>query len=478
VAFSLKDLTRIGRVALYGTFLQVTLTILLGAAAFSLTDGSRFESIFIGCVLAASSSMVILKTLLDRGEAASGHGRLLLSMSIVQDLIVVLLIAVLPKFATNTSPDAGAIARDVALTLLKSALFIGAFLLIGPRVVPRLMMSATRLRSSEMFVVFAAVFALGSATVSGALGLSAALGAFVAGLVLSESEFDHRVIAEVVPLRDLFATLFFVSVGMLIDVHFVVQHWPAVLAFAIGAIILKALATLSGILPFQLTPRTAAFTALGMVPIGELNFVLAQSGLRVNALSLDNYKTILAAALLTILITPLLFRAAVPLSALFARSNTWKRFFDSHSNIGSESTLEAHAVVIGYGRVGQVLARGLRAAGMQVVTIDARLTRVRQGIADGFTAVYGHASAATVLGAAGIERARLVIVALPDHDASLLSVRQIRQANKHAVIAARAEYAASESTLKDAGADLVVLPELEGATALLHGTLDLLGMPR
>ncbi len=169
--------------------------------------------------------MVILKTLLDRGEIASSHGRLLLSMAIVQDLIIVVLIVVLPQLV---STQAGASPTEwpsrSALTILKATVFIGVSLAIGLRAVPWLMGHISRMRSSELFIVTAAVLALGAASVSTLLGLSPALGAFVAGLLLSESEFDHRVISEVVPVRDLFATLFFVSVGMLIDLNFIVDE--------------------------------------------------------------------------------------------------------------------------------------------------------------------------------------------------------------------------------------------------------------
>src|SRR5262249_18653421 len=154
-----------------------------------------------------------------------------------------------------------------AITLVKAAAFIGFSLIVGLRLVPWIMGHVSRLRSSELFIVTAAVLALGAASVSTLLGLSAALGAFMAGLVLSESEFDHRVIAEIVPVRDLFATLFFVSVGMLIDVRFILEHWPVVLAAAGFTLLLKAIATFLGVLPFNIAARTAAFTTLGMIPI-------------------------------------------------------------------------------------------------------------------------------------------------------------------------------------------------------------------
>ncbi|MET0499709.1 MAG: cation:proton antiporter [Steroidobacteraceae bacterium] len=480
VAFSLKDLARVRNIATVGTLVQVLLTIGGGMLVGSVLGWSNVQGVFFGAALAASSSMVILKTLLDRGEIASGHGRLLLSMAIVQDLIVVVLIVVLPMFVSLQQGLAPLeLAADVAIVLLKAAVFIGMSLAIGLRLVPWIMGHVSRMRSSELFIVTAAVLALGAASVSTVLGLSAALGAFVAGLVLSESEFDHRVIAEVVPVRDLFATLFFVSVGMLIDIHFIVDHWPVVLATAAFTLLLKALATFVGVVPFKIGARTAAFTTLGMISIGELNFVLAQVGLQHNALSSDIYNLILTSSLATIVLTPLAFSLAPRLGEWFLTVPGLRRSFDGASGIaGTASRLEEHAIVIGYGRVGQSVARGLRDAGMRVAVIDSRLSRVRDGIADGLPAIYGNAFAPTVLAAAHVEHARLAVVALPDYAPARASIQQLRALNPNIIIAARAEQSMNEADLRAAGAHLVIVPELAGATALLQGALDMLGLPR
>lgn len=478
VSFSVKELARVGRVATWATLLQVVLTIAGGMLVFAWWRGDMVEGVFIGCALAASSSMVMLKTLLDRGEAGSAHGRLLLSMAIVQDLLIVLLIVLLPLFNPGGKADA-----DLLLTILvtigKAVTFVGIGLYAGARLLPWVMQHVTHRRSPELFIVAAAVMALGMAAFSASLGLSAALGAFLAGLMLSESEFDHRVLSEIVPLRDLFTTLFFVSVGMLIDVHFLIEHWQWVLVFTFITLLLKALATLLGVLPFQLTPRTAAFTALGMVPVGELNFVLAQGGLNSGHLSLDSYKLILAAALFTIVLTPSLLRGAPWLATRMAQLPLLWRSFDPNAHlVGHDSGLEAHAVVIGYGRVGHSIAAGLRAKGMPVVVIDARLPRVRDAIADGFEGIYGSATSLSILQAACIENARLVVLALVDHESTLAVTREVRSLNGKALITARAEQAEHEAALKAAGASLVVVPELAGANTLLNDTLDLMGMPR
>jgi len=337
----------------------------------------------------------------------------------------------------------------------------------------------TRMRSSELFIVMAAVLALGAASVSALLGLSAALGAFVAGLLLSESEFDHRVISEVVPVRDLFATLFFVSVGMLIDVRFIVENWPAVLGVATFTLVLKAAATFIGVVPFKVTARTAAFTTLGMVSLGELNFVLAQAGLHAGALTTELYNLILTSALVTIVLTPAAFNLAPTLAEALVRRPAIRRWFDTGTGASGEAAvLEAHAIVIGYGRVGQSVAKGLREAGMTVAVIDSRLSRVRDGVADGLQSIYGNAFSSIVLEAAHIESARLAVVALPDFGPARAAIQQIRTSNPTIVIAARAEQSANEEALRRAGADLVIVPELAGATALLHGVLDRLSMPR
>lgn len=480
VAFSLKDLARMRALATVGTIIQVVLTIAGATVVGVMLGWGLMQGMFFGAALVASSSMVILKTLLDRGEIASGHGRLLLSMSIVQDLIVVVLVVALPKLMSLQSglPPL-AVALDVGLTLLKAALFIGASLAIGLRLVPWIMGHVTRMRSSELFIVTAAVLALGAASVSTLLGLSPALGAFVAGLVLSESEFDHRVIAEVVPVRDLFATLFFVSVGMLIDVQFIIDQWPLVLLVAVFTLLLKIIATFVGVLPFKITARTAAFTTLGMIPIGELNFVLAQVGLQQNVLSGEVYHLILTASLVTIVLTPVAFKFAPQFAEWLVRTPGLRRYFDTSTGAVSDGALlESHAIVIGFGRVGQSVARGLRDAGVNVAVIDSRLSRVRDGVADGMPSIYGNAFSRTVLEAAHIQNARLVVVALPDFGPARNSIQQIRSMNPHIVIAARAEHSVNEAALHAAGAHLVIVPELAGATALLHGALDMLSLPR
>lgn len=482
VAFSIKDLARIRTLSIFGTLIQVLVT-LAGGLAFGAVMGWRWpQGLFLGAALTASSSMVILKTLLDRGEAASAHGRLLLSMSIVQDICVVLLAVLMPRVVQigADGADAGEVALDVFLLLIKAAGFIAFSLLVGLRAVPWVMSHVARQHSSELFIVTAAVLALGAAAASTLLGLSPVLGAFIAGLVLSDSEYDHRVIAEVVPLRDLFATLFFVSIGMLIDVRLLLDHWGDVLLVAAGTMSLKFLATLAGVAPFRVGAQTTAFTSLGMIPVGELNYIVAFAALQANVFSQQTYNLILAASLITIVLTPQALALApltgrglrrVPgLGALLAEGTAHE------TRVGA--ALRAHAVVFGYGRVGRHLCTSLRDAGMPVIVVDANLAIVRELTLGGIPAVYGDATSATVVSAARVHKARLVVLALPEFAATRAAIQTIRRNNPQVPIIARGQDEANEAALLDAGANVVVVPELAGAATLLDRAMDALELVR
>ncbi len=478
IAFSLRDLARVGRVAIGGTLLQVLLTIGGGWLVGRLLGLPTTEALYLGAILVASSSMVILKTLLDRGEIASSHGRLLLSMSIVQDLVVVVLVAVLPQVvASEAAGDPLELARLVGIKLLVAAVFIGAGTFAGLRYVPRIMDYVTRRQSPELFTALTALLALGIAAFSAAIGLSAALGAFMAGLMLSESEYDKRLTTEIVPFRDLTTMLFFVFVGMMVDVEFLLANGGAVLALALLVLVLKWLATLTGLLPFALEARTLAFTSVGMVPIGELNYLLANAGLPVGAITNATCNLVLGASVISILLTPAAFHAAPTVARALQRVPGLRRRFADVTVYTDATTLSSDAVVIGYGRVGDTVARGLQALGMTVTAVDHRLYLVREATAHGLRGVYGDAAARIVLDAAHVSTARLVVIAVPDMTTARAALKLVRELNAGATVIARARSEADLEPLLQAGADGTLVPEVAGAEALLQASLDRLAMP-
>lgn len=482
IEFSIKELLRVKGPAIFGTIAQVLLTI-TGGLAFGVLCGWSFgQSLFFGGVISISSTMVILKTLMSRGEMASNHGRLLLGMLVVQDLAVVVLILLLPKLATPISDEGQTSAAffELFLITLKAAAFIGGTLILGTRVVPRLMDHVGALRSNELFLLTAVFLALGAAGLSGWLGLSPALGAFLAGLLLTETEFEHRILAEVVPMRDLFGTLFFVSMGMLVDVQFVIANLPMISLVALFIIALKTVVTTGVLLPFKLGGKTTIFTGLGMISIGEFSYVLAQAGRNVDAITPEIYNLIVAASILTICLTPGAFWIAPRVDRKLSHLPAVGKWFASRQRIEvrEETFSLPHAIVIGYGRVGRRVSKGLRQAGLTVVVVEQDFNLVREVQNDGCEAVYGDASYPSVLSAARPQSARIIITALPDFGATRQAVQNAHRLNPKTIIIARASRAEQDALLREVGATAVIVPELAGAFMLLEETLLLLGLPR
>ena len=482
IEFSIKELIRVKGPAILGTIAQVLLTI-AGGLAFGVLCGWSFgQALFFGGVISISSTMVILKTLMSRGEMPSNHGRLLLGMLVVQDLAVVVLVLLLPKL---TAPGGGngqtsAAFLELFLVTLKAAAFIAATLILGTRVVPRLMDHVGALRSNELFLLTAVFLALGAAGLSGWLGLSPALGAFLAGLLLTETEFEHRILAEVVPMRDLFATLFFVSMGMLVDVQFVLANLPLITAVALFIIALKAVITTGVLLPFKLGGKTTIFTGLGMISIGEFSYVLAQAGLNAKAITPEIYNLIIAASILTICLTPGAFWIAPRVDRKLSLLPAVGKWFAprQHIAVREETFSSPHAIVIGYGRVGRRVSKGLRQAGLAVIVVEQDFNLVRELQNDHYEAIYGDASYPSVLSAARPQNARIIITALPDFGATRQAVQNAHRLNPQTIIIARASRAEQDAPLREVGATAVIVPELAGAFMLLEETLLLLGLPR
>jgi monovalent cation:H+ antiporter-2, CPA2 family len=474
IEFSLKELARVKGVALGGTTIQVLLTIAAGIALGRLVGWPSGQSIFFGGIIAISSTMVLLKTLLDRGEGTSAHGRVLLGMLVVQDLAAVLLIVLLPQLTS----EEGIQADTLALTLAKALGFIGATVLLGTFVVPRFMARVEHLHSAELFLLTAVVLAIGTATASALLGLSPALGAFLGGLMLSETEFDHRVIAEVVPMRNLFSTLFFVSVGMLIDPRFIAQNLPAVLGLALFIAAAKVLATFVAVLPFRLGGKTTTYTALGMLQIGEFSYVLAQTGRQHNALTNTLYSLILASSLVTILLTPWAFRVAPAVERLVRRLPfVGSLLAEQRTSVGEVAAYQQHAILAGYGRVGRQIATGLRDLGLPIVVIEEDLRLVQQLVREGIPALYGDASQSSTLASTHPEAARLVVLALPETGATRAAARIVRRANPTVPIVARLEREDDADSLLAAGVTVAIGPEQAGARLILEESARALELP-
>lgn len=474
IEFSLKDLLRSKGIALVGTMIQMALLIAVGVGLGALLKWPFAQGLFFGGVISVSSTTVILKTLLDRGEVASHHGRALLNMLVVQDLLVVILIVLLPQVTTASGQN---LLGVVALALLKTILFIIATIFLGVRVVPRLMARVEQFHATELFVLAAVALALGVAMVSAALGLSPALGAFLGGLMLTETEFDHRVIAEVAPMRNLFATLFFVSVGMLINLTFIAQHLLAVLALTVFIVIAKVAATLIALIPFPMGSKTKLFTSFGMLQFGEFSYVLAQAGVGVGAISGDFNTLLLAASVVTIMLTPAAFWVVPRTDRLLAQTPGLRRWIGgTPQTLAADERMSEHVIVAGYGRVGQQVAEALRTTGLPILVIEDDLPIAQSLREQGYPVIFGDASNAHILSVARPQVALALIACLPDSGATRALIKNARRMNADLAILARISRAEDEEPLTRLGAQ-VVLPEYAGAQLLLELSQQALGLP-
>lgn len=366
VEVSFGELQRVRRAALLGGAIQIPLTIMLGAAVGLAAGWSLRAALLLGGAFAISSSLVALKLLLGRGEVESPQGRVALGLGVVQDLSLIPMLAVLPVLSGDAI-DPAVILRALAT----SAVALTAVIVVGTRVVPLLLYWVARTNSRELFLLTVVVIALGTGLASHAAGLSFALGAFLAGLVVSESEFDSQVLAEVVPLRDLFATLFFVALGMLVDPAFLLTHASLVIALIGVLVIGKLLITGGALLAAGVDHHTATVTAALMAQMGEFSFVLAGVGLASGIVDDDQYGLILATALGSIVLvvpllatTPMLTAVAEHLPGVAAHERALAGAAPEHD------TLTRHVVICGFGRVGAELGAALGRRGFSYTVIE------------------------------------------------------------------------------------------------------------
>lgn len=425
VEFSLTQLKPIWRVAALGGLAQLVLLIGLTTGVTRLLGLSVGAGILLGCVIALSSTVIVLKVLMERGELDSRHGRISLGLLIVQDLSVVPIMILLP----NLADPAKALGLPLAWAILKALVLLALVGGLGTKVFPWVIRRVAATKSKELFLLSTVALCFGMATVTSAFGLSFALGAFVAGIVVSESDHSHQIMADVLPLRDLFATLFFVSIGMLINPGFVVAHLPAVLGMVAAVILGKTLVIFGITRQFGYSGRTSLFVGLGLAQMGEFSFVLAKMGQTNGLLSDEVFSLVLASALLSIVLTPSLL-ATGPL--LLRVANRWaplRRLLQPSPTTAATAELVGlsdHVVICGFGRVGSNLGEVLIRHGLPVLVID-----LDQGILQtlrgrGVTCLFGDASNPEVLRHALLPLAKLMVIALPDPVSCELALEHAR----------------------------------------------------
>jgi CPA2 family monovalent cation:H+ antiporter-2 len=471
--FSRSELRRLGRIGLLGGISQIVATMAIGPALAPLLGVTLFQGVFLGALIALSSTVVALKVLMARGEVESLHGRVILGILIAQDLAVIPMVIVLPQ--------AGAAGGEVAVHLLRAggeaiALVLVAYL-VAARVVPWVLGHVAVTRTRELFLLGVVGLALGTALVAQAIGLSLAFGAFLAGLVVAESDFRPQVIAEAVPLRDLFTSLFFVSVGMLIDPRTLVTHAGTVAILTAATLVGKLLIVTVVVLLLRFPGRVAVLAGLSLAQVGEFSFVLAQVGVSSGAVPRIFVDLTLATSLTTIVLVPFTLRAAPLLLRAARHLPVAGRFFEDRIDAGEETAgLRRHVVVCGCGRVGGELVDALRRRDIPCVVVEYNPEVAARLRKSGVPVIYGDASNPAVLEHAGLPAARLLAALVPDVADAERIVHGARAAGRRLHVVARAQRGEDVERLQRAGADAVVQPEFEAGVEVIRHALQRYGV--
>ena len=463
--FPLSALAPVRRVALVGTPIQMLLTVAFGYGLGQFLGLGWQESVWLGALISVSSTAVVLKTLGEQGVTHTLASRVIIGMLIVQDILVVPLLILLPQLG-NVGEGLG----RLGVALLEATGFVAVMALLGVRVLPWLMAKIVGLGSRELFLISVVAVGLGVGYGTYLFGLSFAFGAFVAGMVLSQSEYSHQALADIAPLRDVFAMLFFVSVGMLIDPAFLWREAPTILLIVALVFVFKG-ALFAGIARGFGYGNIAPFAVgLGLFQVGEFSFVLARVGISAEAISERLYSIILTTAVVTMALTPFAARLA---PVLYGR---WRGLFPREEmrtvNL-PETGLREHVIVAGYGRVGGFVADMLNGLERPVVVLDVNPGRVEEAGEAGLPAVYGDAAAEPVLEAARVDRARLFILTVPDPVGARLIIERVRRMNPGLHIVARSMSSEQLEDLGKLGVYEAVQPEFEaglelGRQALVH----------
>ena len=471
--FSLPQLTSMRRTVFVFGGAQVAVT---GALAFGIALLAGLDwraAIVVAGVLAMSSTAIVSKTLAERMQLHTPHGRQIMGVLLFQDLAVIPLLVLVPAFALSQ----GVMAGVLGVALLKAGAVLVLVLVVGQRVMRPLFHLVALQKSSELFVLFVLLVALGLAYATERAGLSLALGAFLAGMLISETEYRYQVEDYIKPFRDVLLGFFFVTIGMLVDWHAMVRYagW-IVLVFA-GLLALKFVVILAIGRVLGNERPTALRSAMALAPAGEFGFVLLALAQKDSLLSEPVFQVVLSASLLSMLAAPLILGRMERIVLYFVESEWTQRALALHSLAVKSMATRGHVIVCGYGRSGQGLAQFLEREGIPVIALDADPERVRQAAAAGDSVVFGDASRREVLVAAALSRATAVVVTFADTPKALGILAHVRELRPEVPVIVRTFDDSDVGRLREAGAAEIVAEVIEGSLMLATQTMMQLGVP-
>ena len=467
--FSYRDLLPVRNVALLGTHLQMALTIAYGFAIGRWLEYPPVQSLWIGSIISLSSTMVILKTLMSRGLMGTLSSRVMIGMLIVQDLAIIPLMVILPQISTAQTDFS-----LISWAIFKAVLFSLSMYFLGVRLIPKLLAYIASYNSRELFLLSVTAIGLGIGFTTHLAGLSFAFGAFVAGMVLSESEYNHQALSDIMPLRDIFGLLFFVSVGMLLDPTFLLERFKEILLLVLLIVLGKGTIFAGIVMLFGYRNVIPLAVGLGLFQIGEFSFVLAGVGLATKSISKELYSLMLNTAIFTMLLTPSLSSLTAPVYSL---KKKWFKHEPLQTINIPETGLSNHVVIAGAGRTGTYVAEVLHAKGIAFVVIEQNKQHIEECKKLGFSLVFGDATHPPVLEAADISRAQLLIVTTPTPSTTQTITKNSLKIQPNLHIIARSEGLVHMLKLKEMGAKDLIQPEFEAALEITRQTLLALQTP-
>lgn len=478
VEFSFSELKKVKVISLGGGGLQIALTILV-TTLVSLAMGwvtSPPQGVFLGGILSLSSTAVVLKCLMERNETSTPHGQVMLGILVVQDLALGLMLAVLPAL----DQPAEEVGLAIGWALLQTGLFALGAVAAGIWVIPRLLRLLAKTESRELFLLGVVALCLGIALLTEHLGLSIEMGAFVAGLMISDAEYADQTLTYVEPLRDIFASLFFASIGMLIDPVFLWNNLELILGLVTLVFIGKFLIVTPLVRIFRYPLKTALIAGLGLAQIGEFSFVLASEGQTLGLVSRRVYLLILGTTAVTLVVTPFVLRL-VPKLFAWGESIPWLAKFLEQSDeplaISEDLPIKDHFIVCGYGRIGRNIVRLLRDRNHPVLVIDQSESQIQKVRDAGIPYIYGNAASSYVLEKAGVAEAKGMAIALPDPMSTRLCVKRSLEISPDLDLVVRANKDKDIELLYQLGAREVVQPEFETSLELSAHLLAGIGIP-
>jgi monovalent cation:H+ antiporter-2, CPA2 family len=476
IEFSLTKLVRIKKAVLGGGGAQVVFTIIISAALTYLAIGDVNKSIFFGFLYALSSTAIVLKLLAERGEIDSPHGHTMVGILIFQDLCIVPLMLLIPVLSGDVID-----VRDIVMKMGTAALIILIVLLGSRWIVPALLHQVVGTRSRELFLTTIILLCLGIALLTSRFGLSLALGAFLAGLIISESEYAHQALSDILPFKDSFMGLFFVSIGMLMNTEFLAENGIRV---ALVVVVIFGLKIITGIAAAMLignSLRSSVMTGLGLAQIGEFSFVLAIAGKATGLISEEFYQIFLSSSVVTMIMTPFIVGAAPKISEWTTAHPVIKRIEGKRRASvveGGPRKKHDHVIIVGFGLNGKNLAKVLKEAEIPYVVLEMNSDTVREMRKKGEPIHYGDGTSKEILHKMGIEKARLFVIAISDPVSTRRIVSIARQSNPDVYVIVRTRYVIEVDELKALGADEVIPEEFETSIEIFSRVLNRYSFPR